>query len=236
MGYRGTDRGGEEPLSRSLIESGALTEIMAREMPAGWMTTEEERRLSLSATLAARPEGDIWLFAYGSLIWNPTVRVVEQRRGGIRGWHRSFCLSTVAGRGSREHPGLVLALEEGGSCEGVGLRLAAEGVERELELLWRREMITAAYLPRWVELLDAEGVSFGHAITFVMNTASPQYAGALPWEDVVRRIATARGSIGTSAEYLFRTQDGLRACGIEDAEMDQMERAVRIRLAEGKAA
>ncbi|WP_231711161.1 gamma-glutamylcyclotransferase [Xanthobacter dioxanivorans] len=209
-------------LTRELIESGGIDAIVARDAPSLPVLTEAERAASLRATLDARPAGDAWLFAYGSLIWNPTIRSVEHRTARIEGWHRAFCLSTPLGRGTVENPGLTLALDEGGFCDGVALRLAEDALEGELTLLWRREMLSGAYVPRWVDLLDAEGTRFGGAIAFTINRDSRQYAGGLPGEETVRRLATACGAIGSAADYLFATCEGLRDHGIPDPVLEDL--------------
>lgn len=207
--------------------------MLARDAPHLRLLTEPERAESLRATLAARPEGDVWLFAYGSLIWNPTIHAVEQRTSRIEGWHRAFCLSTVAGRGTLELPGLVLGLDAGGHCEGLAFRLAEEDLEGELTLIWRREMVATAYVPRWVDLLDREGRRFGGAIAFTIDPASPHYAGNLAEEAVIGRLAKAAGNLGSSAEYLFQTRDGLRAHGIPDPELEELAARVEAHRRDG---
>lgn len=196
--------------------------MLARDAPHLRLLTEAERAESLRVTLAMRPAGDVWLFAYGSLIWNPTIRAVEQRTARIEGWHRAFCLSTIAGRGTLDLPGLVLGLDAGGHCEGLAFRLAEEDLEGELTLIWRREMVATAYVPRWVDLLDHDGHRFGGAITFIIDPSGPHYAGGLAADAVIERLATAAGHLGSSAEYLFQTRDGLRAHGIPDPEMEEL--------------
>ena len=95
--------------------------------------------------LASHEAGhDFWLFAYGSLMWNPAIRTAGYRTALLRGWHRRFCLWLVMGRGSPEHPGLMLALARGGACYGVAWRIAAEQARHELLLVWRREMFGRA--------------------------------------------------------------------------------------------
>lgn len=219
------------PLSRALIEAGGIDAILARDAPQLRLLTEAERVESLRATLAARPGGDVWLFAYGSLIWNPTVHAVEQRTARIEGWHRSFCLSTVAGRGTPELPGLVLGLDAGGSCGGLGLRIAEEDLESELTLIWRREMVANAYVPHWVDLLDEEGQRFGGAIAFTIDPKGAYYAGGLEEETMIDRLARAAGYLGSSAEYLFQTCAGLRANGIPDLELEALAARVEARQA-----
>lgn len=216
-------------LTRELIEAGGIDALVARDAPGLHVLTEAERAASLDATLAARPEGPAWLFAYGSLIWNPTVRVEACRVARIDGWHRAFCLVTMVGRGSPAHPGLTLALDEGGDCTGVALRLPEEGLEHELSLLWRREMLSGAYVPRWLDVSDPAGGRFGSAIAFTMDRASPQYAGGLSEEETVHRLATAQGSIGSAADYLFATCEGLAGHGVSDPALDALAAAVRRR-------
>jgi glutathione-specific gamma-glutamylcyclotransferase len=217
-------------LTRSLIETGEIDAIVAKDAPALRLLTEAEREASLQTVLASRPPGDVWLFGYGSLIWNPTIRIVERRIAQVAGWHRAFCLSTMAGRGSAESPGLVLALDAEGTCTGVAFRIAEANLESELTLLWRREMLCGAYVPRWVDVRDREGARFGSAIAFTIDPMSDHYAGGLTVEAVVRRLATASGVFGSAADYLFRTCDGLRAHGIADAELDLL--ATRVEAAQ----
>jgi cation transport protein ChaC len=214
-------------LTRAFIEAGGIDALVAQEAPELACWSAAERAASLQCMMRTRPPGDVWLFGYGSLIWNPTIHTTEQHVARIEGWHRSFCLSTRAGRGSADNPGLVLGLEPGGSCVGVALRIAEEAAFAELTLLWRREMLTGAYVPHWVDLLDEKGDRFGVGLAFTVNPVGEHYAGDLPEAEVIRRLATAAGSLGSSADYLFRTCDGLRLCGVEDAELERLAAAVR---------
>ena len=215
-------------LTRELLMSGQLRELIARTMPDVRLTTDEERAASLRAMLDARPEhGDgVWVFAYGSLIWNPAMLVSGQRPATAIGWHRAFCLSVKMGRGTPDQPGAMLGLRPGGNCPGVVLRIAEHDVEHELDLLWRREMVADGYIPVWVPIADEDGNSLGAAIAFTINAAQPSYCGDLPESEIVRRLATARGRLGTGAEYLFRTRDGLAEMGITDAFLERMAELV----------
>ena len=134
-------------LTRDLLRSGKLDRMVAAAVPDLRLMSDAEREASMRQTLAARPaaEEGAWVFAYGSLMWNPTIHHVDRRVARVEGWHRSFCLSTPIGRGTPENPGLVLALDEGGWCDGVALRLDEGNLLDELSLLWRREMLTVAY-------------------------------------------------------------------------------------------
>jgi cation transport protein ChaC len=221
-------------LTRAFIEAGGIDALVAQEAPDLQCWSAAEQAASLHGVLQSRPSGDVWLFGYGSLIWNPTIHSTERRVARIEGWHRAFCLSARLGRGSIDNPGLVLGLEPGGSCLGVALRIAEAMAVAELTLIWRREMLTGAYLPHWVDLLDEQGERFGTGLAFTVNPVGEHYAGDLPEAEMLRRLATAAGSLGSSADYLFRTCDGLRRCGIEDAALERLAARVRAEQAGGK--
>jgi cation transport protein ChaC len=209
-------------LTRDLLETGELEAMITRDAPHLRLWTPDERETSLQEMLKTRPGADIWVFGYGSLIWNPAIRTAERRTATVKGWHRSFCLSITAGRGSSERPGLMLALDAGGTCVGSAFRIAEQDVERELSLLWQREMLCGAYVPRWIDVYDQDGRRFGTAIAFTIDPACNQYTGRLDMDAIVHRLAAAKGGLGTGADYLLRTRDGLRAHGIPDAYLERL--------------
>jgi glutathione-specific gamma-glutamylcyclotransferase len=214
-------------LTRQLLEKGSIDALVALDSPGLKIFTEADHIASLREVLAIRPRGDVWVFGYGSLIWNAAIDSVERRVAKIDGWHRSFCLSITALRATADRPGLMLALDRGGSCHGAAYRLAEDDVERELRLLWRREMVCGAYVPRWVELKSINGEAFGWAIAFTIDASDPQYAGDLDEDTVVHRLATASGGLGSSADYLFRTCDSLHANGIRDTKLERLAPLVK---------
>lgn len=169
-----------------------------------------------------------WLFAYGSLMWNPGFEVAELAVARLEGWHRSFCLRSIQHRGTPELPGLVLGLDDapGAVCAGLALRVAPDRWPEVLAEVRRRELVTDAYreaeLP--VSLADGRVVN---ALCYVMRRDHWQYAGALPPEEQARVIASARGGRGANAEYLFNTASHLSELGLADPEMDALARRVR---------
>lgn len=213
-------------LTREMIEEGAIGAIVARDAPTVRILTDEERAMSLRNTLTVKPRDDVWLFGYGSLIWNPTIDFSERRVAKVVGWHRSFCLATPAGRGSIDNPGLVLGLEVGGDCTGVAFRIAGDVAESELATIWKREMVAASYIPRWLDLLDEQSHRFGCGLAFTIDPAGENYAGELTRDQIVARLATARGALGSSADYLFETCKGLREHAIDDIELNKLEAEV----------
>jgi cation transport protein ChaC len=172
-----------------------------------------------------------WIFAYGSLIWKPACDVVEMRTGIVRGWHRSFCLGwNTRFRGSAEAPGLMLALDHGGSCKGVLYRLPSDSVEPNLRKLLEREMSLkpSAFPPRWVTAESEEGPL--RALTFCIDRKSSRYIKGLSEEQVADVLARATGSRGSMAEYLHGTVDHLEKLGIHDHHLWRLQALVAERI------
>jgi cation transport protein ChaC len=215
-------------LSREAIVSGVLNRLLTAPGMPFHALTEVERTTSLKATLASYPGGidgaGVWLFAYGSLIWNPTFEYCEQSIGTIYGWHRRFCVGAPAGRGTLERPGLVLGLDRGGSCRGIVFRIAVDRVDRELDILWRREMAVDCYEPRWVRVAMKKRSAF--AIAFVMKRNAPNYENPISEERLIRRIVAAVGELGSNAEYLLETVEGLRRAHVPDPYLERLAAAV----------
>lgn len=178
------------------------------------------------ATLAGAPEGDLWLFAYGSLIWNPGHDFVEHQRATAAGWHRSFGLKLTRWRGTREVPALMMALDRGGSCTGLAYRLPAGDRSAQIEKLLRRETdgIPTTNVARWITL-DAGGRSF-KALAFVAARDGISYAGSQPLAVVAHVVARAAGHWGSAAEYLQRTVSKLDEFGIRDRNLWILQRLV----------
>ncbi|MDZ8225638.1 gamma-glutamylcyclotransferase [Nostoc sp. ChiVER01] len=208
-------------LSRSDLEAGnEQTRLLEASHSGIKLTTlsEDELQRSLDETLQQQPQNsDIWIFAYGSLIWNPLITYVERRAGIIYGWHRRFCTWMILARGTPENPGLLLGLDRGGSCRGVIYRIGAADVPSELLLIWRREMLGGVYVARWVKVFD--GIQEFKAIAFVANRQHPRYAHQIPLATTVNSIATASGKLGSCADYLMNTVEGLMAEGIKDRQL-----------------
>ncbi|MET1029301.1 MAG: gamma-glutamylcyclotransferase [Dongiaceae bacterium] len=193
---------------------------------AGQARSDEEIDASLDGMLARHePATDVWLFGYGSLMWNPIIEYEETRTGLLRGWHRRFCLWLPLARGTPDYPGLTLALDRGGICQGKLFRIPAEKARAELLLVWRREMWAGAYGAEWMEIETDKGPV--RAIALIVNPAHPAYAGKLDQAEVVTRLATATGTHGSCAAYLEETVGELHALGLADPELEQLWQMVR---------
>ena len=192
------------------------------------LATDEELAAGLDRIMLDHDEGDLWLFGYGSLMWKPQLDFAESRAALLNGWHRRFCLWQWRYRGSRHHPGLMLALDRGGSCRGVAYRIAAPGVRDKIAAVWRREMVANGYRPRWVNLVTMEGKL--RALTFTANHDGERYAGRISDEIVADHIAHACGEYGTSADYLLETVLKCEELGIHDHFLWRLQELVAQRM------
>jgi cation transport protein ChaC len=181
--------------------------------------------------LAGRvPDGPHWVFAYGSLLWKPAFAVAEERRAVAPGWHRTFRLLLSRWRGTPDHPGLMLVLDRGGQCKGMAQLLPEPNIRDALIALLHREVSSrmSTNRPRWIGV-NVEGVRT-RAIAFCADRNGPAYAGRQPIEAVADVLATAVGHLGSCAEYLQRTVDGLEQHGIRDRRLWQLQAMVAERI------
>jgi cation transport protein ChaC len=176
--------------------------------------------------IAALREGaePVWLFAYGSLMWNPEFEYAEVRPAFLRGYHRRFCLYSRDYRGTPERPGLVLGLDRGGSCHGIAYRLPPDRLGQTFDRIWAREMTGRVYQMRRVTARTADGPVTAHAC--VVRRASPDYAGRLSIDQTAHLLASAVGGRGTGREYLANTLRHLEALGIRDRLLHRIEARV----------
>ena len=174
----------------------------------------------------------LWVFGYGSLLWNPGFEPAETRRAVLRGYQRSFCMLSIHHRGSEEEPGLVLALDAASDhqCTGLALRVSADQEENVLADLRERELISSAYyedtLP--IELDDGRAIP---ALCYIINRDHRQYC-QFDLEKQAQMIARSTGGRGPNAEYLYNTAAHLEQMNIKDEDMRWLVRRVRAILAQ----
>ena len=172
---------------------------------------------------------DIWVFGYGSLMWNPGFPYVDARPAHLLGYHRSFCLYSEHYRGTPERRGLVLGLDRGGSCRGRAFRVGAAEAEAAMDYLIKREMFgheVDVYKLRWLGVALGDSGEAARAACFVVNPAHDHYAGKLSPEEISLIVASASGRSGTNREYLSNTIAHLDELGIADEPLHEVHRLV----------
>ena len=171
------------------------------------------------------PRGDLWVFTYGSLMWDPGFAHIAAEPGLLRGYHRTFCIYSSRYRGTATRPGLVLGLDPGGACKGIVYRIAAANKAFALEALWQREMRRGVYLPKLLPVSTPGGRR--SALAFVANRAHSGYAGRMAIDDAARIIAMCCGERGPNVDYLVNTLSHLDALGVNDQHLHQLLLRVR---------
>ena len=177
------------------------------------------------------PRGDLWVFGYGSLMWDPCFQYLRAAPALLRGYHRAFCVYSTRFRGTAERPGLVFGLDRGGACRGMAFLVAASKVNAVIEELWAREMSRLVYRPRLVPIeVDSKRVP---ALTFLADPAHESYAGRLEHERIARTIASCSGTGGPNVDYLANTLRHLDELGIREQGLRRLLAAVEAALASG---
>lgn len=173
----------------------------------------------------------MWVFGYGSLLWNPGFEVAQSTLATLDGYARSFCMRSIHHRGTEEEPGLVLALDEveGAHCKGLALAVAEGHEDQTLAYLRERELVSSAYLEKQLDI-RLRGGNTVTAVTYVIDPHHVQYCGALDLEEQAQIIARAVGGRGPNAEYLFNTTRHLVELGLPDPDLDWLDARVRALL------
>lgn len=211
-------RSAVESRLRATDEVLAAWDAEARQNGLGpcWRWSNDALETSRRAVMADHDvTQDLWIFAYGSLMWDPGLHFTEVRRASLTGYQRRFSCMTTLGRGTVDQPGLVLALEpHAGACEGVVFRIDASVADHESLLFWRREMILGGYQPVFLPVVTPQGPV--RALTLRSNPGHPSHAAHLDLDDTAAIIARACGSHGSNLDYLQQLADQLDRLDIED--------------------
>lgn len=190
-------------------------------LPPDWRWPDAWVEQSRQQVLAPLGSGDLWVFAYGSLMWNPGLHFDEVRRARVAGYERRFALAIPIGRGTVEQPGLTLTLEPAaGHCDGLAFRVPAALVEHESRMLWRREMIQGGYCPAWLALHTPQGAVQGVVLT--ANACHPQHRSGWSLEQTARTIVQAHGSLGSNRDYLDQLLAQCSTLGISDGYLERL--------------
>jgi cation transport protein ChaC len=239
--YRSTlrDKPGERRLSSARLPTSPhltpdLVALVARQVddsgpaPGVVVHNEDDYEASLQTLLEAGSwhGEDVWVFAYGSLLWNPAFQAAEQTAAILPGWHRAFCIRLTRFRGTPEQPGLMMSLVPGGSCRGALYRVPGHEVMPSLRKLWRREMTVKPpnTPPRWV--VAKAGRTAMRAIVFAADRKGRNFVDGMTGEQIAATLCAAVGHWGSGAEYLMQTVDQLERLGIRDANLWRLQRLV----------
>jgi cation transport protein ChaC len=172
-------------------------------------------------TPATDRTGDLWVFAYGSLMWQPGFEFLERRHARLVGAHRALCVYSFVHRGTPEKPGLVLGLDRGGNCRGIAYRVAGARRAATIDYLRAREQVTLVYRETWRSVwLDDDPQQNVHALCYMVDRGHPQYAGRLPLERQLHLVRQGHGRAGNNRDYVLATKKEIEAQGYRDQTLE----------------
>ncbi|WP_115384114.1 gamma-glutamylcyclotransferase [Jannaschia formosa] len=223
-------RGRIEDYETSLFRTFRADNLIVQEPHLRDWVYPEDRRAAIRAEALAGHSGDLWIFGYGSLMWNPALRFAEVRRAHVPDHARRLILVEYrGGRGTMEAPGLMATLDAGDGCDGLAFRIAAADVESETDILFQREMLAPGYLARFIPArIGDEEV---RVLTFLADHDVPDVRPDLTHEEQVRYVAHGAGDLGTSRDYLASIVGHLGELGIVDQPCTDLLNAVDTYLA-----
>jgi cation transport protein ChaC len=180
------------------------------------------------SSATASPAADLWVFAYGSLMWRPGFDFIMQAPARVVGAHRALCVLSMHYRGTKEHPGLVLGLDRGGTCRGVAFRVAAAAREETIAYLREREQVTMVYRESMRSVwLNGDPQQRVEALCFVVDRAHAQYAGKLSFAEQLHYVRQGHGQAGPNRDYVINTVASLEAMGCRDATLHALAEALK---------
>lgn len=202
-----------------------IESVMEQHPELAWVVeflhSDEEREKSRLGVLKNHPDEDLWIFAYGSLMWDPALEFTEVRRARVPTHERRFILKEIyGGRGNQDTPGLMAALDQGDGCEGLMFRIARDAIDTETEILWRREFIAPSYIPTFVTAL-ANDQPF-RVLAFTADYQADQICQNITRSEQIDCLIHGRGILGSSMEYLENVVAQFDALGIRDEECSKL--------------
>ncbi|HZV20450.1 MAG TPA: gamma-glutamylcyclotransferase [Hyphomicrobiales bacterium] len=170
---------------------------------------------------------DLWVFAYGSLMWRPNFPHEEAKPALLEGARRALCIYSMAHRGTPRAPGLVLGLDKGVRCQGIAFRVPKRLTQDTRLYLHRRENVRHTYIAvtEPVKLLDGSHRTV-NALCFLADRRHPQYAGDLPIEVQAYLVRRSTGASGRNIDYVINTVEHLRELGVYDERLERLMTAL----------
>ncbi len=186
----------------------------------------------LAEQMTTSLDGDLWIFGYASLMWNPGFDFVEVVKARVYGFHRALCVRSWVHRGTRDNPGLVFGLDVGGSCSGRAFRVNGANRMVVQEYLIERELVTGVYEPRllWAHAQRRRMRCLG----FVVNRCHPQYVTGLSVERQAEVVVQGMGPSGANIDYVVNTLIELERLGVRDRRLHRLRRLLETQCRNGR--
>lgn len=171
-------------------------------------------------------EKELWVFGYGSLMWQPGFDYQQVCPATLAGYHRDLCVLSYVFRGTPQVPGIVMGLRPGGSCQGLVFQVAPDDEAKVMAYLHEREMINNVYEPSWLDVTLEDG-TLRRAYTFVARADHDQYVGDESTAEKIRLVLQGVGQGGSALAYLANTCEHLRDLSIHDGALESILHAAQ---------
>ena len=182
-------------------------------------SSAEERQREVEDFLRNHGDEPLYVFAYASLMWSPCFSYTESFKAVVKGYRRNFCIASIIHRGTKENPGIVMGLVEGGECEGILFRLDPATLVADLETLWKREMPSGAYIPTMVKAVCPREIP---ALAFVASPNHPQFICSMEEAKIIECLRTCQGQSGSNKKYFEETLAAMRRLDIHDNDLESL--------------
>jgi len=161
----------------------------------------------------------VWLFGYGSLIYNADFPFIEQKPARINNWVRRFWQGSHDHRGTPENPGRVVTLIEapGDRCEGMAYLITPD----EFTYLDQREK--NGYLRLKVDIIFQDG-STKEGLVYIAEQDNTAFLGPASEQEIANHIKHSVGPSGKNSDYVLRLADALRKLNETDEHVFEIER------------
>ena len=171
----------------------------------------------------------IWVFAYGSLMWRPGFDAPAPLTAVVTGWSRRLWQGSPDHRGTPQLPGRVATLVRNPNARCLGLAYAVQGPPAQAVLAAIDVREQGGYQRQQVMMTLGPARTQTPALTWVGMPDNRWFLGDAPLPQMVQTIRHARGDSGTNADYVVRLHQTLTGLGHADPHVDAVVEALAAR-------
>src|SRR6266851_2260031 len=169
----------------------------------------------------------MWVFGYGSLMWDKWEEDHDYRRHSIaelQGFQRTFNKASTKNWGTKDMPCPTLNLEANpsASCKGVAFEFGDDKRDRLLRYLKEREGEDFELQEHQIRLKDGESI-----VAVVPIYVGKNRLSEIDLANSAAIVRAAKGERGVCFDYVRSVFDALSKLGIEDPAVTRFWQAIQ---------